>query len=133
MLRKQTNNKVFKYLQMSRLMRIPKKYGQSKVDLCPFCKQQAVIRNSQGIPVCNKHKEKKLGDATCACGATLELRIGKFGAYFHCINCGNISWSKAMSVNDFSEEKSNLEKRERIPVKKDSKETIIRADELDFL
>jgi len=120
-------------------MRIPKKYGQSKVDKCPFCNMPAVVNNSQGVPVCSKHRDKKLEDAKCVCGETLELRTGKFGAYFHCLNCGNISFSKAMSVNDFTDKKSQDSKKDSDSEKPKNeprlgrKEITVTSDELDFL
>ena len=115
-------------------MYIPKKYGQSKVEKCPFCGMQGIVRNVQGIPVCSKHKDRKLGDAKCVCGETLELRTGKFGAYFYCINCGNISFSKAMSVNDFTDrEKPQTNPEKPNEPKLGRKEITVTSDELDFL
>jgi len=112
-------------------MYIPKKYGQSKVEKCPFCGMQGIARNVQGIPVCNKHKDKKLENAVCVCGEILELRTGKFGAYFYCLNCGNISFSKAMSVNDFTDK--TPEKPKPNEPKLGRKEITVTSDELDFL
>lgn len=79
-------------------MRIPKRYGQSKILNCPFCDKTAVCENSQGIPVCSKHKNQEL-DIKCACGSWLEIRKGKWGPYFHCINCGNINFKKALEMS----------------------------------
>ncbi len=80
-------------------MYIPKKYGQSRKDLCPFCKKDATTKNKQQIPVCYAHKSSILQDLTCICGDHLELRNGKFGVYFNCSNCGNINLKKALEVN----------------------------------
>ncbi|MBU0616016.1 MAG: hypothetical protein KJ601_08060 [Nanoarchaeota archaeon] len=77
-------------------MYIPKRYGQSRIDKCPFCEKTAVTKNKQGIPVCAVHKDSELKDIKCACGSWLDVREGKFGPYFFCINCGNISFKKAM-------------------------------------
>ena len=79
-------------------MRIPKRYGQSKIPICPFCSKQAIAKNSQGLNVCQHHKEKKLPDIKCACGSYLELKTGKFGPYFNCINCGNINLNKGLEI-----------------------------------
>jgi hypothetical protein len=80
-------------------MYIPKKYGQSRVDKCPFCGMQGVFINSQGIPVCTKHKNSQLGPMKCVCGASADLLNGKFGIYFNCLNCGNINARKIFEVN----------------------------------
>ena len=94
--KKATNlNKLIKQI----LMFIPKKYGQSKIDNCPFCQKQAVTLNKQSVPVCVNHKEELLGDLKCVCGSILEMLHGKFGVFFKCINCGNINLRKAMEFN----------------------------------
>ena len=80
-------------------MFIPKKYGQSKIDLCPFCQKQATAMNSQDIPVCSNHKEEILDNLKCVCGSILEMLHGKFGAFFKCINCGNMNLKKVMEFN----------------------------------
>ncbi|MBI3035380.1 hypothetical protein HYY71_03585 [Candidatus Woesearchaeota archaeon] len=41
-------------------MFIPKKYGQSRIDRCPFCQKQATIMNRQNVPVCASHKGEVL-------------------------------------------------------------------------
>lgn len=78
-------------------MHIPKRYGQSKRQYCPFCNKPALAHNTQGIPVCTAHKEKNLADIKCACGSWLELRQGNWGPYFNCIKCGNLSFAKGMA------------------------------------
>ena len=75
-------------------MRIPKRYGASKIDDCPFCGKVSTIRNPQDIPVCQLHKTSKLQDQRCICGKWLELKSGKWGAYFNCISCGNVNFKK---------------------------------------
>ncbi len=79
-------------------MRIPKRYGTSKKQDCPFCGRPAVTVNSQKIPVCINHKSDRL-DLKCVCGEYLDVRNGKFGAYFHCMNCGNINFNKGLEMN----------------------------------
>ena len=128
-------------------MYIPKRYGVSREDNCPFCGKQGVTKNSQGISVCLAHKNEKLDNFKCSCGSWLESRSGKYGAYFNCMNCGNISFSKAIELNPNlgkerdvkqDESPSNQIKANRtykaVEVKrKDSKKEItIRSDELDF-
>jgi len=81
-------------------MYIPKRYGQSKAQNCPFCGKQAITRSKEGVPVCLAHKESKMEDKKCACGRWLELRVGKWGPYFHCINCGNINFNKGRGMDD---------------------------------
>mgnify|MGYP001593293308 CR=1 FL=1 len=80
-------------------MFIPKKYGQSKVDACPFCSKQATSMNSQDVPVCYDHREEILDDLKCVCGSVLEMLHGKFGVFFKCINCGNMNLKKVLEFN----------------------------------
>lgn len=122
-------------------------YGSYRVDRCPFCGKQATTKSKQGVPVCINHKENNLPDLKCICGDYLDLREGKYGCYFTCFRCGNVSWSKAQSYN--SEVFSRLEKGELpkpknkepkkkkktgIPLKqKPKKEITVTSDELDFM
>ena len=80
-------------------MYIPKKYGQSKIDKCPFCDKQATIMSSQKVPVCLPHKEESLDDLKCVCGSTLEMLFGKFGVFFSCMKCGNMNLKKVLEFN----------------------------------
>jgi len=80
-------------------MRIPKKYGQSRKDTCPFCQRQATTENTQKIPVCTAHKNTKLNEMKCLCGEPLDIRSGKYGVYFNCITCGNINAKKVFETN----------------------------------
>ena len=80
-------------------MYIPKKYGQSKIDKCPFCQKQATAMNSQDVPVCAAHKEEILDDLKCVCGSTLEMMHGKFGVFFSCMKCGNMNLRKVLEFN----------------------------------
>jgi len=119
-------------------MYIPKRYGQSKSDLCPFCKKDATTKNSQQIPVCYSHKTSILKGLTCFCGDYLELKDGKFGTYFNCTNCGNINIKKALNMNpELGEEPKKQENTinnsiKRTPTKnKPKKEITITSDEVD--
>jgi hypothetical protein len=78
-------------------MFIPKRYGESKRMDCPFCKKPAITQNMQGVPTCNAHNKEKLPDMKCMCGSWLELKQGDWGVYFNCINCGNLSFAKALA------------------------------------
>lgn len=80
-------------------MRIPKRYGESKVDKCPFCNERAIAMNKQGIPVCRKHTGKELGLMRCICGEILDLKHGKYGPFFTCMNCGPVNMRKALEIN----------------------------------
>jgi hypothetical protein len=110
------------------MMHIPKKYGQSRIEPCPFCQKAATAKNRQDIPVCGAHQAMILPDMKCACGSYLELRSGKFGSYFHCRECGNISMRKALSMNPIPEEK-----RPSFPEKQQQgrKEITITSDQVD--
>lgn len=111
-------------------MYIPKRYGQSKIDSCPFCGRIATVKNAQDIPVCAKHKNTPLPDLKCSCNSYLDLRNGKFGAYFHCLNCGNINMRKALALNPDigkpqipAEETVSETKTENQPAEKTESET----------
>ena len=80
-------------------MRMPKRYGESRINNCPFCGKASVTKNSQGIPVCQNHKDEELKDLKCVCGEWLDITQGKWGPYFRCMNCGNISFKKGMEMN----------------------------------
>ena len=81
-------------------MKFPKKYGQSKVDDCPYCGKQAVIVSDEGIPVCLAHKHAKLNEMKCVCGDYLELMNGKFGVFFKCERCGTMNPKKVFEINE---------------------------------
>ncbi|MFH1399041.1 MAG: hypothetical protein ABIG95_02935 [Candidatus Woesearchaeota archaeon] len=97
-------------------MYIPKKYGKSRVDKCPFCGQQATTLNSQKLPVCTSHKNTQLNDLKCACGSYLEIKHGKFGVFFVCINCGNINLTKALELNSCQSERKVITVRSDDPL-----------------
>ena len=81
------------------IMHIPKRYGESKIEPCPFCGRQAIVRNSQKIPVCKDHKDSVLEDLKCVCGNYLETKVGKFGLYFSCPKCGNMNPKRVLEMN----------------------------------
>ena len=98
-------------------MYIPKKYGQSKIDKCPFCDKQATIMSRQKVPDCSSHKEEFLDDLKCVCGSSLEMLFGKFGVFFSCMKCGNMNLKKVLEFNTikpkFKENvKTNYQKKE---------------------
>ena len=118
------------------MMRIPKRYGQSRIDNCPFCEKTATVKNSQGVPVCQRHRHSKLPDLKCVCGRWLELCTGKYGAYFRCINCGNINFRKALELNpqlEAEQYKKDRENEQKIEEKPKPKETTVTSAEVDFL
>ncbi|MBD3204258.1 hypothetical protein GF327_08240 [Candidatus Woesearchaeota archaeon] len=79
---------------------MPRKiYGQSRIDRCPFCQKRAIYKNKQGLVVCKEHKNSMLQDVKCVCGTYLEIRSGRYGPYFFCTNCGNISLKKGLEFN----------------------------------
>lgn len=117
-------------LLISEFMYIPKKYGLSRVDNCPFCGKSSVVKNSQGIPVCQKHRGARLDGLKCVCGEWLEINLGKWGPYFRCLNCGNINFKKGLEMNPQlkNSQVTNLKSKESKP-----KEITITSDQLDFL
>ena len=113
-------------------MYIPKRYGQSKVDLCPFCKKTATTKNKQQIPVCYAHKARILKELTCFCGDYLELKDGKIGIYFNCVNCGNINIKKALDMNLELGEEPKTEEKTKSKTRQNKKEITITSDEVDI-
>lgn len=117
-------------------MFIPKRYGQSKTNKCPFCNRDAFFQNNQKIPTCKEHKNNTLDNLKCVCGSWLDIREGKYGVFFSCINCGALNLRKVVEINSLKEntnihklqKKENNTKEENV----ESKEITIRSDELDF-
>jgi hypothetical protein len=99
-------------------------YGQSKIEECIFCKKTATTENSQGMPVCKEHKNKQVVDKKCVCGEYLDIKKGKFGSFYLCINCGPMSIAKAeeMEINN------NVKLNKKFRQKEDK---IYTLDELD--
>jgi len=119
-------------------MRFPKRYGQSRVDNCPFCGKIAVAKNKDGVSVCSVHRKEKLKEMKCICGSWLDQRKGKFGPYFFCIKCGNISFKKAMEANAASDNHSNSSRPSKSTQTKRVKgfkptEITVTSDQLDFM
>ena len=123
-------------------MHIPKRYGQSKIDPCPFCKKTAITKNSQGVPVCLSHKEAALPEMKCACGNYLNMMEGKFGIFFNCMSCGNKSLSKVLAMNPSVEAKQTIPQKQTYkkienknnaskPSPKEKKEVTVTSDQVD--
>ncbi len=77
-----------------------KVYGEYKEETCPFCSKIATAKNKQGVPVCRAHKDTLLENMRCVCGELLDIREGKYGIYFQCLNCGPQSPSKVFDHNN---------------------------------
>jgi transcription elongation factor Elf1 len=92
-------------------MYIPKRYGESKTFECPFCGKESIAKNSQGLNVCQDHKDRNLPDIKCVCGSYLDIRVGKFGPYFNCINCGNLNLNKGLELMEMQEQKEKDKKK----------------------
>ena len=73
----------------------------SKPPTCIICGEQASSKNKQGLSTCSIHKEEELTNLKCACGDYLDIMTGKYGAYFRCLNCGNINLNKGLDMNDY--------------------------------
>ncbi len=112
-------------------MRIPKRYGQGRIDRCPFCGKQATAENRQGVPVCREHKTSMLNEMKCVCGESLLMMKGKYGIFFNCPDCGNMGLSRVMEFNEIRD--MNEEQREMPPKTGDGKkEFTVRSDDPDF-
>jgi hypothetical protein len=99
-------------------MYIPKVYGQSKLDKCPFCGMHSTSVNQQGLPVCAKHKDAILNEMKCVCGKYLAIMKGKFGVFFNCIHCGNMNSRKVFEINEVKDVSGNTEEKEEKPKSK---------------
>ena len=110
-------------------MHIPKKYGQSKIDKCPFCQKQATSMNKQNVPVCSAHKEEKLDDLRCVCGSALETLHGKFGVFFSCMKCGNMNMKKVLEFNSVKPKMKNGNFSQRNEKTQTKKEITVRSDD----
>lgn len=110
-----------------------KRYGESRVESCPFCGKQGVAKNVQGVPVCLAHKKGVLSELKCACGSYVDIKSGKWGAYANCIRCGNVNLRKVLELNPLLKAQEKV--KEIAPQKKaeERKEVTVRSDELDFL
>lgn len=78
-----------------------KVYGSYQENKCPFCSSTATVRNSQGVPVCQRHKNENLEGMKCVCGMPLDIREGKYGVFFTCISCGPINMKKGLEINGY--------------------------------
>lgn len=76
-----------------------KVYGKYKIDVCPFCDKQGIVRNKQGVPVCPAHRESMLMNWQCRCGEIVEIKQGKYGTYGLCQGCGPMSYLKLAAIN----------------------------------
>jgi len=117
-------------------MNLPKRYGQSRVENCIFCGKIGVLKNKEGMTACMSHKESRLPEMKCACGKWLELRSGKFGSYFRCFDCGNISMKKAFDMNPLSKEIQKISSKyfsETLNSKTGKKEITVRSDQVDCM
>ena len=112
-------------------MYIPKKYGQSKTDSCPFCQKLATAKNKQGVPVCLAHKDEEIGELRCLCGEYLDMLEGKYGIFFKCIKCGNMNLRKVMEFNTIRSKEKTTPKYSATSYSKpkQKKEINVRSDD----
>ena len=110
-------------------MHIPKRYGQSKIDKCPFCQKHATTLNKQGVPVCASHKEELIDDLKCVCGSTLDMLQGKFGVFFSCMKCGNMNLRKVLEFNAVKPKMKNEKFSQRNEKTQTKKEITVRSDD----
>jgi hypothetical protein len=117
-----------------------KVYGSYKTTTCPFCSRMATQKNDQGLDVCHLHTKSVQDEIKCTCGSWLEVRSGKFGPYYNCINCGNINYNKAMEVKSVTmKDKPQVVKEEpktysqnKTYQKKERKEITITSDDVEY-
>ncbi|HZX45116.1 MAG TPA: hypothetical protein VFF28_05535 [Candidatus Nanoarchaeia archaeon] len=109
-------------------MYIPKKYGESRVDKCPFCGRQSICTNKQGIPVCANHKDSKLGEMRCICGGHADMMTGKFGIFFNCLNCGTMNARKIFEINKVEDVNPKTSEQKKVE-RKAPREITVRSDD----
>jgi len=107
-------------------MHLSKRYGEYKVERCPFCRKQATATTPEGLPVCYEHKNESMPEMKCACGSTLEMRTGKYGVFFSCIKCGIVRKNRAFEMNEAAFQQGSSEEKkignEKTPMKYKEKE-----------
>ncbi len=74
-------------------------YGANKQETCFLCGSISTALNDEGLPVCVCHRKEK-GNFRCVCKEWLDVKKSKYGVFFTCINCGVISYSKGLKMND---------------------------------
>ena len=75
-----------------------KVYGSSRLTRCWFCETQATMQTVEGVPSCRQHT-KQFVNIKCVCGERLEPCNGRYGFYFNCMRCGNLSESKVRAIS----------------------------------
>ena len=63
--------------------------------ICYFCDNIASYKNNQGMPVCRHCKEREIEERCPVCRSFMDVKDGKFGAYFYCYLC-NKSWNPGL-------------------------------------
>ena len=115
-----------------------KVYGSSREDSCPFCGKRALTENSQGVIVCEEHKNTTIDNMKCVCGETLDMARGKWGPFFVCVKCGNLNFKRVLEMNpplsapvkDSSFKKTQSPKKIKNSVPDN---IVVSSDEVDFL
>lgn len=100
--------------------------GQYQTPECPFCGKRALSVNSQKVPVCVEHKNKVIPEKRCSCGSWLALLHGKYGPFFNCVKCGNMSYTKGnerASIIETKQEARSETQDERGKIQKDKSES----------
>jgi hypothetical protein len=114
-------------------MYIPKRYGEAKIDSCPFCGAQAYSRTSEGLPVCANHKNQQMPDVKCACGKYLDMRVGKFGPFFICERCGTKNMNQVLEMNPQMRQPSPAKQARAGAYKNEyGQDTFVRSDDPRF-
>jgi len=88
-------------------------YGSSNVDSCIFCSARALALNEQQFPVCTNHRNAivNMDKLKCPCGSYLDIKKGKYGAFFLCMNCGPRSISKIRELNEIEDSSGDTHRR----------------------
>lgn len=114
-----------------------KEYGKSSIDKCIFCDDNAFSYNDQRFPVCKDHKNAivDMDKIKCSCKSYLDIKQGKYGTFFLCMNCGPVSIAKVKSINDIID-KNNPDFKKKtsdLKIKKtNSGEYTITTNDIDY-
>ncbi len=111
-----------------------KVYGSYKILTCTFCAATATHKNETGLEVCRNHLKSSLEEIKCTCGSWLEQKSGKFGAYFNCINCGNINFKRGLEIKEITMKDKEIisEKPKEKEAFKQRKEITITSDDVEY-
>jgi hypothetical protein len=70
---------------------VNKQYGQT-TPRCFFCGKYATVKTTENLPACAAHRLSEHSEVCPVCKTFLDVKEGRFGAYFFCWVCTK-NWS----------------------------------------